>query len=89
MSEAKKAVVLLSGGLDSSTVVALMSHILAEPVKTFSVGFAGEGEAYSELPYARLVAKHCATDHHEVECSGHQAVALATAFHAVTPMRKR
>jgi asparagine synthase (glutamine-hydrolysing) len=56
----------LSGGVDSSTVVALMTEALSEPVKTFSVGFEGDGEAYSELPYARLVAERCATDHHEV-----------------------
>lgn len=54
----------LSGGLDSSTVVALMSQMLDEPVKTFSVGFAGvEGD---ELPYARAVARQFATDHHEI-----------------------
>ena len=56
----------LSGGIDSSTIVALMSEFLNEPVKTFSVGFDGEGEALSELPYARLVAGHYATDHHEI-----------------------
>jgi asparagine synthase (glutamine-hydrolysing) len=56
----------LSGGLDSSTIVALMSQILNQPVKTFSVGFAREGNAESELPYARLVAQQFHTDHHEV-----------------------
>jgi asparagine synthase (glutamine-hydrolysing) len=56
----------LSGGVDSSTVVALMSQLLDTPVKTFSVGFGGEGEAYSELPYARLVAKRYETEHHEI-----------------------
>ena len=56
----------LSGGVDSSTVVALMSQILEKPVKTFSVGFAGDGEVFSELPYARLVAKQYETDHHEI-----------------------
>ena len=56
----------LSGGIDSSTIVALMSEFLEAPVKTFSVGFGGEGESYSELPYARLVAKRYETDHHEV-----------------------
>ncbi|PYT82456.1 MAG: asparagine synthase (glutamine-hydrolyzing) [Acidobacteria bacterium] len=56
----------LSGGVDSSTIVALMSQFLNEPVKTYSVGFAGEGEAFSELSYARSVAKKFHTDHHEV-----------------------
>ncbi|MFX0195704.1 MAG: asparagine synthetase B family protein, partial [Candidatus Hodarchaeota archaeon] len=56
----------LSGGIDSSTIVALMSQFLDEPVKTFSVGFKGDGEEFSELPYARLVAEQYQTDHHEV-----------------------
>lgn len=56
----------LSGGVDSSTIVALMSQYLNEPVKTYSVGFEGQGEAFSELPYARLVANKFQTDHHEV-----------------------
>ena len=57
----------LSGGLDSSTIVALMSQFLNEPVKTYSVGFEGDAEveAISELPYARMVAKKYQTDHHE------------------------
>jgi asparagine synthase (glutamine-hydrolysing) len=54
----------LSGGLDSSSVVALMARHTERPVKTFSVGFA---EArYSELSYARDVACHFHTDHHEI-----------------------
>jgi len=56
----------LSGGIDSSTIVALMSQFLNEPVKTYSVGFEGDAELLSELPYARLVAKNYRTDHHEV-----------------------
>lgn len=56
----------LSGGVDSSTIVALMSEVLNEPVKTYSVGFEGSGAAFSELPYARLVARKFQTDHHEV-----------------------
>ena len=56
----------LSGGVDSSTIVALMSQFLSRPVKTYSVGFDGTGEEFSELPYARLVAKKFQTDHHEV-----------------------
>jgi len=53
----------LSGGVDSSLVVGLMSSMMSQPVKTFSIGF--EEAEYSELPYARQVAKHFGTDHHE------------------------
>jgi asparagine synthase (glutamine-hydrolysing) len=54
----------LSGGIDSSAIAAVMSEMVDEPVKTFSVAFA-EREA-NELEYARLVAKKFKTDHHEV-----------------------
>jgi asparagine synthase (glutamine-hydrolysing) len=54
----------LSGGLDSSTIVACMSQAMSEPVKTFSVGYADDPES-SELEYARKVADHFQTDHHE------------------------
>ena len=56
----------LSGGLDSSLIVALMSQFLNQPVKTFSVGFQSDSSLKDELPYARLMAKHYWTDHHEV-----------------------
>ena len=57
----------LSGGIDSSAIAAVMSGMVAEPIKTFSVAFA-EREA-NELEYARLVARAFKTDHHEVVVS--------------------
>ncbi len=59
----------LSGGVDSSIVTGTMSQLTNHPVQTFAVGFDVEG--YSELPYARLVADHFRTEHHElvVKCS--------------------
>jgi len=59
--------VFLSGGLDSSAVAALTTKIRKEPIETFSVGY-GE-EVYSELPYARTVAAHLKSRHHEVHLS--------------------
>jgi asparagine synthase (glutamine-hydrolysing) len=57
----------LSGGIDSSAVVALMARHSNEPIKTFSVGFTEN--AYSELSYARTVADALKTDHHELTVS--------------------
>ncbi len=53
----------LSGGIDSSAVVAAMAEQTSEPVKTFSIGF--PDAAYDELRYARLIAERFGTDHHE------------------------
>ena len=53
----------LSGGLDSSIIVALMAELSNAPVKTFSVGF--EEESFSELEYARAMAQRYSTDHRE------------------------
>ncbi|NNE66281.1 MAG: asparagine synthase (glutamine-hydrolyzing) [Pyrinomonadaceae bacterium] len=53
----------LSGGVDSSAIVGMMSRISGKAVKTFSIGF--NEDSFSELKYARIAAKHFNTDHHE------------------------
>ena len=60
----------LSGGIDSSAIAAMMSTMVSEPIKTFSVAFA-EREA-NELEYARLVAEAYKTNHHEIVVSPEQ-----------------
>jgi asparagine synthase (glutamine-hydrolysing) len=58
----------LSGGIDSSAVVAFMARHSGQPVKTYAIGFdGGAAEAYyDELPYARRIAERFGTDHHEI-----------------------
>lgn len=56
--------VLLSGGMDSSTVAALMSASGGGQIKTFSIGF--DDPSYNELKYARALARHVNADHHEL-----------------------
>jgi asparagine synthase (glutamine-hydrolysing) len=62
--------VFLSGGVDSSAVAALMTKIRKSPIETFSVGYTEQ--SYSELPYARIVARHLNSIHHEVMVSEHE-----------------
>ena len=53
--------VFLSGGLDSSAIVALMRRNISGPIKTFTIGY--QDKTFSELDYAAIVARHCETEH--------------------------
>ncbi len=79
--------VMLSGGLDSSLITALMSEVSTRPVKTFSVGFT-EDEDANELADARRVAQRLATDHHELLTSAvdHPSLMQEALWHLEEPI---
>ena len=79
--------VMLSGGLDSSLVTALMSEVSTGPVKTFSVGFTEDAQA-NELADARRVARRFGTDHHELLTSAteHPSLMEEALWHLEEPI---
>ena len=78
--------VFLSGGIDSSTNVALMSELMDAPVQTFSIGF--DDPRYDELAHARRVAERFGTDHHElvVRSSDLEAFVPELVYHQDEPI---
>jgi asparagine synthase (glutamine-hydrolysing) len=68
----------LSGGIDSSLIVALMCRESSRTVKTFSVGF--ENPEYNEAPFAETIAKHLGTDHAEIYLSNKTAIEFIPRF---------
>jgi len=70
--------VFLSGGIDSSTVAALTAHQLSHPINTFSIGF--QDSRHNEAPFAREVAEHLHTNHHEFMVTAQEAKDLVEAM---------
>lgn len=66
--------VLLSGGIDSSTIASLMQAQSSKPVKTFTIGF--QETSYNEADYAKLIAKHLGTEHTELYLTPEETMAI-------------
>ena len=71
----------LSGGIDSSLIVALMQKSSMRPVRTFTIGF--EEAVYDEAPFARVIAQHLGTDHTEIRVTWKDALELVSRLPAI------
>jgi asparagine synthase (glutamine-hydrolysing) len=71
----------LSGGLDSSSIVQLMTDITGGPVNTYSIGFVESDSFYNELPDAARMARRCHTNHHEIRVKADAAKRVQELVH--------
>ena len=66
----------IGGGIDSNSIIAYMAEFIQEPIKTFTLGFAGESDTFNEFKPSRIVADYYKTDHHEILIESKEVLSL-------------